>query len=330
MKGIVKTLHASCKPALQGALLLCAALLIAACAGGPVAEPPAVTHENAHSGGSVVSFSESGDLLASGGWEGTVRLWRMPDGSQLRFWRDHSDSVNGIAFADDDTQVITAGYDGLLVRRAVNGARLASVATGSPVTHMAADSRADRVLTGHADGRVRVWRLSDFKLLQERALHRGVVKAVAIDGRMPRFASSGADGQVFIWSETGAERALQAPPVDAWTLAFSPDGRWLSGGGWFRLFRWNLQDASLAVMSTPHHGIIKSVEYLEAGDVLATISRQTDSSVYFLDPASGALLRRFQRHDLCGADISVSRDGRYLATTSDDASVRIWRLEPAE
>jgi WD40 repeat protein len=52
--------------------------------------------------------------------------------------------------------------------------------------------------------------------------------------------------------------------------------------------------------------------------------------VYFLDPASGALLRSFRQHDLCGGDISVSADGRYLATTSDDASVRIWKLGPAE
>jgi WD40 repeat protein len=330
MRVIVKTLQASRNLALRGALLLFAALLVTACTGGLVAEPPAVIHEGVHSGGSVVSFSEGGDLLASGGWEGTVRLWRMPDGSQLRYWRDHSDSVNGIAFVDNDGQVITAGYDGLLVRRAVTGTRLASVETGSPVTHMVADSGSGRVLTGHADGVVRIWRASDFTLLQERTLHRGAVKAVAIDGRAGRFASSGADGKVFVWTETGAVRALQAPPVDAWTLAFSPDGRWLSGGGWFRLFRWNLQDASLAVLSTPHHGIIKSVEYLAAGDVLATISRQTDSSVYFLDPDSGAPLRRFRRHDLCGADIAVSRNGRYLATTSDDASVRIWRLDSDE
>jgi WD40 repeat protein len=305
-------------------------LWLAACALPRPAEPPAVIHENAHSGGSVVSFSEDGDLLASGGWEGTVRLWRMPGGAQLRHWRDHTDSVNGIAFIGEDSQVITAGYDGQLVRRAVDGARLAGVDTGSPVTHMVADERADRVLTGHADGMVRIWRASDFALLQERSLHRGVVMAVAIDGRAGRFASSGADGQVFVWNDIETVRAMQSPPVDAWTLAFSPDGLWLSGGGWFRLFRWNLQDASLAVLSTPHHGIIKSVEYLAAGDGLATISRQTDSSVYFLDPASGNPLRRFQRHDLCGADISVSPDGRYLATTSDDASVRIWRLDPAE
>ena len=306
------------------------ALLLSACTLRQPAEPPAVIHENAHSGGSVVAFNQAGDLLASGGWEGGVRLWQMPGGAQLRHWRDHSDSVNGIAFMDDDSEVITAGYDGLLVRRSVNGALLAAADSGSPVTHMAADRRADRLLTGHADGMVRIWRASDFTLLANRRLHRGAVKAVAVEKGATRFASSGADGNVFVWSDIETVRAMQSPPVDAWTLAFSPDGRWLAGGGWFRLFRWNLQDASLAVLSTPHHGIIKSVEYLGDGAELATISRQTDSAVYFLDPASGAPLRRFQQHDLCGGDISVSADGRYLATTSDDASVRIWILGPDE
>ena len=323
----MKALYASGKPALREALLLCTALLVAACAGGPVAEPPAVIHAGVHSGGSVVSFSEDGELLASGGWEGTVRLWRTPAGSQLRYWRDHSDSVNGIAFVDHDSQVITAGYDGLLVRRAVSGARLASVETGSPVTHMVADSGTNRVLTGHADGVVRIWQVSDFALLQERNLHRGAVMAVAMDGRSGRFASSGADGRVFVWTATGAERALQEPPVDAWTLAFSPDGHTLSGGSWFYLYQWNLDDGKLTTIATEHRGIIKSIQYIDEGRELATISRQTDSAVYFLDAESGAVRRRFQRHDLCGADVAVSADGRYLATTSDDASVHVWLLE---
>lgn len=330
MKDSVITLHYFRNPALRCGLLLCAALLLVACAGGPLAEPPDVIHERAHSGGSAISFNHAGDLLASGGWEGGVRLWGLPGGAQLRHWRDHSDSVNGIAFMNDDAQIITAGYDGRLVRRSVYGELLAAIDSGSPVTHMVADSGSDRLLTGHADGMVRVWQASDFTLLADRRLHRGVVKAVAMEAGAARFASSGADGEVFVWSDMEAVRAMQSPPVDAWTLAFSPDGRWLSGGGWFRLFRWNLQDVSLEVLSTPHQGIIKSVEYLEPGDVLATISRQTDSAVYFLDPSSGAPLRRFQRHDLCGGDIAVSPDGRYLATTSDDASVRIWRLDQAE
>ena len=37
-------------------------------------------------------------------------------------------------------------------------------------------------------------------------------------------------------------------------------------------------------------------------------------------PDSGRTLRRFQSHDLCGAVVAWSQDGRYLATTADDAS----------
>ena len=149
-----------------------------------------------------------------------MRLWQLPAGSQLRHWRDHSDSVNGIAFVDNDAEVLTAGYDGLLVRRSVKGALLATVDTGSAVTHMAADSDSDRLLTGHADGMVRIWRASDLELLQERRLHRGVVKAVAVDGDMARFASGGADGKVYVWSDIEAVKTMQSPPVDTWTLAF--------------------------------------------------------------------------------------------------------------
>jgi len=307
-------------------LLICLVLLLlGACAGQPH-EPPMVIHEDAHRGGTVVAFSQSGELLASGGWSGTVQLWQLPQGSAVRHWRGHGDSVNGIAFLDADQQLVTAGYDGILERRGLGGELLQQVSGLIPVTHMDADGAIDRLVTGHSDGSVRLWKASDFTLLVERKLHGGAVKAVAIDPQGGRYASSGTDGSVAIWSTVDDVRYLEEPPTDAFTLAFSPDGQWLSGGTWFRLYRWNLDDGSLATVATEHYGIIKSVQYTGKGASLASISRQTDSSVYFLDPVSGEVTRRFQRHDLCGADISVSPDGRYLATTSDDASVRIWVL----
>ena len=311
---------------MRNLLLYSVLLLLTACAIRPPAEPPAVIHQNVHSGGSVVAFSQSGDLLASGGWEGTVRLWQMPEGSEVRHWRAHSDSVNGIVFIDADRQIITAGYDGVLARRSVDGVLLQKIDSLPAVMHMVADVNTDRLLTGHRDGSVRVWKASDLTLLQEQTLHRGAVKAVAIEPLQLRYASSSTDGSVALWTESGPVQYLEEPPADAWTLAFSPDGRWLSGGSWFRLFRWNLDDGLLTVIPTEHIGIIKSIQYINAGQELASISRQTDSSVYFLDPVSGEVTRRFQQHDLCGAYIAVSPDGRHLATTSDDASVRVWVL----
>jgi len=306
--------------------LVCLVLLLLGACAGQTHEPPLVIHEDAHRGGTVVAFSRSGELLASGGWSGTVQLWQLPQGSAVRHWRGHSDSVNGIAFLDADQQVVTAGYDGILERRGLDGGLLQQLTGLAPITHMEADAAIDRLVTGHSDGSVRLWKASDFTLLLEQELHGGEVKAVAIDPLRIRYASSSTDGSVAIWAESGNVQYLEEPSMDTWTLAFSPDGQWLSGGTWFRLYRWNLDDGSLTTVATEHYGIIKAVQYTGKGESLATISRQTDSSVYFLDPVSGEVMRRFQRHDLCGADISVSPDGRYLATTSDDASVRIWVL----
>ena len=330
MKDYSDSVFDACKGGVPVSLVLALVfqvLLLSACASFHPEESPAVVRERAHSGGSVVAFSESGDLLASGGWEGTVRLWQLPQGRELRHWLAHSDSVNGIAFLESDREIVTAGYDGWLARRSIDGQLLEQVRTPSPVTHMVANNKIDRLLTGHGDGSVRLWRATDFTLLQEQQLHRGAVKAVAIDPGAARYASSSTDGSVLLWSEGVMTRQLDTPPADAWTLAFSPDGKTLSGGSWFRLYRWNLDDGTFTTIATEHRGIIKSIEYINDGHELATISRQTDSAVYFLDVESGEVRRRFQRHELCGGDIAVSPGGRYLATTSDDASVRFWLLD---
>jgi WD40 repeat protein len=286
--------------------------------------------ENAHSGGSTVAFSHSGDVLASGGWEGGLRLWHAVQRRQLAGWKAHDGSVNGIGFSADDRYVITAGYDGVVAGWDRGGRLVKQQSTPSPVMHMVANAASGRIITGHADGTVRVWRLPDLHLLQARELHDGLVKAVAIDPVQQRYASSGADGTVYVFNESGPARQLESPPIDAWTLAFSPDGQSLYGGGWFRLFRWQLSDGTVESLSTPHHGIIRSIQFVNGGNELATISRQTDRSVYFLDPRSGEMTRKFRQHELCGAAVAVSGDGRYLGTTSDDASVRIYDLGRAE
>jgi len=311
-------------------LSLLLTVLLAACAEQPAAISPDIVHRGAHSGGSIVGFSHGGELLASGGWEGRVIIWSLPGGEPLHRWQAHRDSVNGLVFTGDDRSVVTAGYDGLLAEWTLGGVPLRRVMAPSPITGMAASVRYDRLITGHADGSVRVWRLQDFGLLDQRQLHSGPVRAVACDEVAGRCASSGADDRVNVWTGDKDAVSLERPPTDAWSLAFTPDGGRLYGGGWFRLFSWDLRDGSFTSLPTGHHGIIKSIQFTSDGRELATISRQTDSAVLFLDPRTGAVMRRFRRHELCGAAIAVSPGDRYLATTSDDASVRVWILKKPE
>jgi WD40 repeat protein len=132
---------------------------------------------------------------------------------------------------------------------------------------------------------------------------------------------------VFLLEKNRHARELDAPPTDARSLTFSPRGDRLYGGGWFRLFRWELASGGLDVISTDHWGVISSMQFVPGGTAIATISRVNDSAVLFLDPESGETLRDLRRHPVCGTKVALSPDGRYLANTGDDGVVRLFDLE---
>src|SRR5438105_1664915 len=49
----------------------------------------------------AVAFAPGGTLLATGGWDGTVRLWQAQTGKLLRVLAGHRGDVAGVAFAPD-------------------------------------------------------------------------------------------------------------------------------------------------------------------------------------------------------------------------------------
>ena len=307
--------------------LLLALLLLGGCQSVPE-RPADVIIEDAHGSGSRIAVDPDSRLIASGGWGGRVKLWDIGDGKARGQWQAHSGAINGIVFVDDGTRLLTAGYDGRIAIWNLDGTPLSQWPAGSPVTALAAASTTGPVLTGHKDGKVRLWD-TDGRLRAQWQPHRGMVRAVSVTQDAVLMASSGADGKVFLWPADGHPQQLEPPPTDAQTLAFDPGGDTLYGGGWFQLFRWEIPGGRLALLSTDHRGQIHSIGFLPDGR-LASISRETDSAVLLLNAEDGTTAERLKRHELCGVAVQPSPDGRFLATSSDDASVRVWRLAPRQ
>jgi WD40 repeat protein len=201
----------------------------------------------------------------------------------------------------------------------------------------------NRVVSGGADGSVRVWDLSS-----RRAIHvfpgRGdSVHCVAVspDGRW--LATGDAGGDLRLWElDTGRLRALPGHESGLRSVAFSPDSRHLlsaDAGGLvvqsdvltgireFELRHRHDEDvATSETIGTNSrelgHGTISAF----TPDGRTIISVGTDEWVMIWDVAT----RRLRDQIRCGSDIhglSISPDGRHLALAQQSAATEILDLE---
>jgi len=107
-----------------------------------------------------VNFNPQGNLLVSGSFDETVKVWDVRTGECVSTLPAHSDPVTGVDFNRDGTCIVSSSHDGLM--------RIWDVATGEclktiyaegnpPVTFVKYSPNGRYVLSGMLDGKLRLW-----------------------------------------------------------------------------------------------------------------------------------------------------------------------------
>jgi WD40 repeat protein len=269
----------------------------------------------------------------------TVRLWHAADGAPVRVLQDGDKSATAVSFSVDGNMVAAGYQDGRLVLwRTSDGNMLAATdAHEHWLTDLSFSPGGDVVATGGGDGAIRLWRAADGAPLREIARIGTSVARLAFSPEGSSLAAVAKHKCILIRADSGAQVARIRSPLDRiWqrkrirAVAFAPDGRILAiGDETGTVSLWRLPNAEFVATLAPEEtgGEVdwtNTVAFSSRGDLLAVGYRS--GNVRFWDHAAGRHVADLRAARAAVSGLAFSPDGTMLATSSWDATVRLWGI----
>ena len=243
---------------------------------------------------SSVSFNANGDLMASGSFDKSIKIWGR-DGTLIQSLQAE-DPIYSVSFSADG-QVLT------------------SLSNNNKVYLWRRNWKTHRFETRP------YMTIPDTENLLAMSFSR--------DGRA--IATANTNGSVKIWNLQGKVlKAFPAHQGKIWSLSFSPDGRTLATASADKTVKlWDLQGKLLQTF-LGHEKQVLTVNFSPNGRLLASAGKDGNIKLWQVD---GKLLETFNGEGSDVSYVSFSPDNQLIASAHEHNTVKIWQIgqkEPLE
>ena len=288
-----------------------------------------------NSGVSNIAYSPDGTTLASGFYDGTVKIWDVASGNELRTLDGHTQYVTIVAYSPDGKILATtAYYEPTKLWDVASGQELRSIGVNNGVRGMAFSPDGDILATTTWDPpgnkKITLWDVASGQQL--RTLERqssggseegGVGVAFSPDGKI--LACGYEMGSITLWDITDWNelRTLTGNARGVLRLVFSPDGNILASAGFEGPLK--LWDVASGQELRTFGGDIWGVSMSFSPDgktILASIPG--DTAIKLWDVASGQELRTLDWQGTFIYSVAVSPYGNIIASGSNAGSITLW------
>jgi eukaryotic-like serine/threonine-protein kinase len=279
-----------------------------------------------------LAFSPDGSRLVSA--SNAVRVWDLTKQPGALVLEGHKDITWQIAFSPDGRTIASASKDGSArLWNVADGRELAMLSHGQWVNWVAFSPDGVRLATADDDKFVRLWNAATGEMVATLSGHTAVAECATFspDGKL--LASGGKTGEIKLWDPaTGQELiTLYSPDHNPiWSLAFSPDGKYLvaAEGGLealgvetgHLLTVWDVSSRQLLKTLVGHSSDVRAIAFSPDGKLLA--SGSFDDTIKLWDVTTWTEVASLRTHKVQG--IAFSPDGKRLASGGRDKTIKIW------